>query len=89
MRVHERIVLYTHVPTRTQSVYTRVLLLVPHSKYILQSSYFVSVLQILVRVFPRIFHCRIGLQTMRSVEQRIEDLASVEIKEPVMSECHK
>ena len=60
-----------------------------HSMYILQSSYFISVLQILGRVFPRVFPCRIGLQITRSVEQSIEDLTSAEIKEPVTSECRE
>ena len=63
-------------------------LLVSHRMHI-QSSYFVSVLQIIVRVFLRVFRCRIGLQTMRSVEQSIEDLSSAEIKEPVTSECRE
>ena len=54
-------------------------------------SYFVSVLQILGRIFPRDFPCRIGLQTTQSVEESIEDLTSAEIiiKEPVTSECHE
>ena len=66
-RVHAQTVLHMCVPTHTQSVYTWVLLPVSHSMYILQSSYFVSLLQILVRVFPRVFPCRIGFQTMQSV----------------------
>ena len=55
--------------------------------YKVQSSYFVSVLQILVQIFPKGFPCRIGLQTTRLIEQSIEDLASAEIKEQVTREC--
>ena len=42
--VHAQIFLHTCVPTRTQSVYTQVLLLVSHSMYILQSSCFLRVI---------------------------------------------
>ena len=37
-------------------------------------------------VFPRVFPCRIGLQTAQSVERSTEVLASAKIKEPFMSE---
>ena len=56
---------------------------------ILQSSYFVSVLQILFWVFLRVFPFKIELQTTQSIEQSIEDLTSAEIKEPVMTECRE
>ena len=45
MHVHAHVILHTCLPTRTRSVYTRVLM--SHSMYILQ---FVSVLELLVQV---------------------------------------